>query len=543
MYRKSVVIILLQFFLYVNTISKKEVRKKMNKTLENYLNVVIPQPLEADEYIRVMRIYTNYEKNKPFPTIHYVKTFEEVDEIVKKYKYNYTLYISLATYNLLHGEEVMAKPYRRQVIFLDFDQKDFPDFKDVNDYSTHIKERMPSLFNHCIVASGSGGYHYYIATEPKPYDEVVAINKKIERLTSADERAACSTQVARIPTSNNLKSPDNPVYVKIVNNVYGSEYYKPYKLSVLQHIIDSTILNNEIEIPKQEKPIIIENISGKYYCIEQMINLGCSKGERNFALGRICAKLKSEGYTCHKAKETVLSWNRRCSPPKSIGELESEFDVYWKSDKYKLLGCNLPDGKGKEILSKYCDKALCNRYQSYEYAGNNESIICINSKLLDKRNMQRLSGYHYLVIFTLIEFGELSVKALEEKLSATISTRKLSSILKELVDYKIVNNTKFNLYSIKKINSKYNKNIILYKTGLNALKTSIITKTEFLVYLSINVLLQMRNNATYDTISEYLDIEKSSISKYVNSLNKNKILKITKVTNEKGLYCNRYIFI
>ena len=53
----------------------------------------------------------------------------------------------------------------------------------------------------------------------------------------------------------------------------------------------------------------------------------------------------------------------------------------------------------------------------------------------------------------------------------------------------------------------------------------------------------MRNNATYDTLSEYLNIEKSSISKYVNSLNKNKILKITKVTNEKGLYCNRYIFI
>ena len=60
----------------------------MNKTLENYLSVVIPQPLEEDEYIRVMRIYTDKEKNKSFATIIYAKTFEEVDEKLQRIMVN-----------------------------------------------------------------------------------------------------------------------------------------------------------------------------------------------------------------------------------------------------------------------------------------------------------------------------------------------------------------------------------------------------------------------------------------------------------------------
>ena len=79
--------------------------------------------------------------------------------------------------------------------------------------------------------------------------------------------------------------------------------------------------------------------------------------------------------------------------------LEGEFDNYWNTDKYNLLGCNLPDGRNKEILEKYCDRTLCKSFQTYEYAGDFKRVIFINSKLLDKRNIRRLTGNHYLVLF------------------------------------------------------------------------------------------------------------------------------------------------
>lgn len=513
----------------------------MNKSLENYLKIIFPQPLETNEYIRLMLQFA--KAGNAAVSIKYVKTFEKVQEIVGKYKYTHNIFISLSTYFATDSDGNMAEPYRRQVVFLDFDSKDYPEFKDVKDFSAHIKGCMPSLFNHCIVASGSGGYHYYIATEVSTPDKLSAINKKIARLTGADEKATLPTQLARLPTSYNLKNPDDKKYVNIVNNVYDTEQFRPYSISTLKSLANFTERNNKLDIPEQEKPIETEIIKGKYYCIEKMINSGCEKGERNFALGRITAYLKRENYTYHKAKEVILDWNKRCSPPKSIREIESEFDSYWNTDKYNLLGCNLPDGRNKEILEKYCDRTLCKSFQTYEYAGNFERVIFINSKLLDKRNIRRLTGNHYLVLFLLIDFKELTEKDLSQKISHPISDRKLKSILKDLLEYKIVNKSITGIFTLKKINSNYSKDIMLYRTGLDAFISERITQKEFIIYLTINTLLQTRNNSTYESLSDYMNIEKSSVSKYVNSLNKKGILKITKTPNDKGLLCNRYVFI
>ena len=242
---------------------------KVKKELEDYLNLVIPQPLEENEYIRLLMISTKTE----IPKVLYLKTFEEVSEAIKKHIFYCNIFISLATYLKKGADE--PEIYRRQVIFLDFDKKDFPDFEELSQYSNLIKSKFPSLFYHCVVASGSGGYHYYISLEPAPLEDIVKINKDIAKIVGADIKAANSKQIVRIPTSNNLKDMNNKKYVKVVANTYGTEKFIPYTTERLKNMVQFCSHKNEIVVPKQEPPIIKDDFTENFYCVEQMINLGC----------------------------------------------------------------------------------------------------------------------------------------------------------------------------------------------------------------------------------------------------------------------------
>ena len=483
----------------------------MDSTLSNYLNLVIPQPLDEDEYIRLLLLKPEDEGSK----VIYVKTFEEICESINKYKFVFNIFISLSTYKKdMHEEKYEI--YRRQVIFLDFDKKDFPGFEKVSDYTNLIKSNLPSLYNHCIVASGSGGYHFYILTETSPTDNIISVNKDIAKIVHADIKAANSAQVARIPTSYNLKDMQNKKYVKVVNNVFGTDKCKPYRIETLQKMISFYECNKTLDVPQQEQPIIKTDYQAKYYCVEQMINLGCKQGERNFALGRITAKLKAEKYQFAAAKEIILDWNKRCSPPKSINEVETDFKRYWENNNYKLLGCNIDDERKSNILKNYCDKAKCLRYQNYSIEYDSRDIILISEKLLDKTNIRRLNGDHYLIILMLIA--------------------------NNLLQYKIIYDLG-NEYVLKTSNKKFDTDVEVKISVIRAFVYSKIKKTDVVVYLALSYLLQSKNNATYDTLSEYLDKEKSSISTYINHLNEANIIRIDKIYNEKGVCCNRYTFL
>lgn len=514
----------------------------MNKGLENYLELIIPQPLEFDEYI-----YVFASKPEGIPIQKYVQSFEEVSDLIQKYRYNFNVYIGLATYKPIYSDGNKLKPYRRQCIFLDFDQKDYPDFKDVKDYSNHVKNSFPQLFNHCIVASGSGGYHFYIATQTAPNDEVVEINKAIASITSADKKAANSAQIARLPTTYNNKNPEDKKFVRIINNEITKSSFKRYSIKQLQTIVNFEKRAQEIDIPKQEPPIHKDLNNSKFFCVESMINLGCKKGERNFALGRIVAKLKNDNYTQSKAKEIVLDWNKRCSPPKSINEVESDFKRYWNATNYKLLGCDLPEGKEKNILSNYCDKAQCGRHQNFTIQEDNSNIILIPHMFFDKKTIRKLDGYHYLILLFIAThsvvdkpfFKEFKRKVISVK---AVTQKTFTKKMTDLKDSRLVSEDRAH-YLTKEYNSNFTSFIKVKLTAIRALLLNKISKTEFLVYLALCVLLQQKNNATYDTIAEYCNLEKSSISVYINNLFKSKVINIEKVYNEKGLYCNRYTFL
>lgn len=514
----------------------------MNKFLRDYLSIIVPPKLEENEYIRIFMQSTITKNGKRYCSNKFVKTFEDVDALIKKYRYNYDMFIALST--SLGTENISAQTsYRRQVIFLDFDQKDYPEYKDARDFSKHIKDRIPELFNHCIISSGSGGCHFYIACECSDNSKVVQINKKLAEILGADKKAVISTQVARIPTTFNLKNNErNPV--RIISNTYGTEKFIPYTLSKLSGIINRCLKNIVIDNELQKTPSKI-TADCKYICVQKMLSQGCPKGHRNFALGRITHYLRMQRFRKENALKRILAWNHICSPPKHEREVILDFDRYWNNQNYRLLGCNLPDTREKQILDMYCDKTMCITYQTSENADDGKKPILINEKLFNRTNIKRLDGFHYAIVLILcdnkFDLNELFT-ILNKNCNSLISKKNLRKKLSELEKYKIIEKN-ISKYNLKKIRSEYFINVRINTIILDKFINKDITKTELKVYLTMNYRLQSKANVTLSTLSEYLDIDKSSVSRYIHNLNDKELIKIEKVYTENGLYYNRYSFI
>ena len=241
----------------------------------------------------------------------------------------------------------------------------------------------------------------------------------------------------------------------------------------------------------------------------------------------------------------ILIWNNICSPPKPEREIISDFNRYWDNKNYRLLGCNLPDTREKQILDTYCDKTMCITYQVSENTGDGKALLPINEKLFNRTNIKRLDGFHYAIVLILhdnkFDFNEL-FSILNKSHDLLISQRTLRRKLSELEEYKIIEKG-LTKYKLKRIRSEYFIDIRINAVILDKFINKEITKTELKVYLSMNYKLQTKNNVTLSSLSEFLDIDKSSVSKYIHSLNNKELIKIEKVYTENGLYYNRYSFI
>ncbi|WP_294411272.1 hypothetical protein [uncultured Ruminococcus sp.] len=270
------------------------------------------------------------------------------------------MYIGLGT---VKGESGKAENVRaRKVLMLDFDKKDYPELKTAQDFTALVKTKIPELFIHMVIDSGRG-YHLYVSINRcVDIKRVAAANKALAEITGADEKATLQTQLARIPTSFNLKDKDNRKPVNIIVNALEQSptTFKAYHLQKIEGIIER-IMRNEKNL-ENASPLPSKKYEGtsSYYCCECMICQGVDEGERNFALGRITKYLQhAKGYTLENALKTIQEWNRKCRPPKSPIVVESDFRSYWDGN-YMLLGCNLSDAKDQAILNRYCNKYECN---------------------------------------------------------------------------------------------------------------------------------------------------------------------------------------
>lgn len=522
-------------------------------SLDNYFNMLfdIDQKtndfnLEEDEYIRIMAIKSENDK---IVLTKFFKHKSEIKDFVGKYKYNYNIYIGLSTTKGQCGTEKYM--YKRKVILLDFDKKDYPEYSDVVDFSTHIKGRIKALFNHMIVDTGHG-YHFYIATNKcKNNERMAKINKELAEILGADIKATLTTQVARLPTSINLKEQDNTKVVTIVaNNLESSpDKFKPYNLLKLEKIIENQIKNQKLLERKPKEPSREFTQCSSYYCIEAMLSEGVRQGERNFALGRITNYLRDiKGYTEYNALKAVLDWNLRCQPPKNDNVVEHDFNSYWNG-KYKLLGCNVPNEKDQQTIYRFCDKSLCNSI--FEDSGNGiveGEELCFDNNIIKNTYLRNLSGYHYMII-SIMDFHKkpMTRKAIVKALTGRktkkccISDNTLRKVLNELIAKKLISYEEYSkLYFLEDISNYGAGYTRYYYSATLLLINKIISPKEYLVYLCLIRNLQNNSNVTYDTLADNLNMDKGDISRAIKGLYDAGAITIDKSYNEKGKIYNAY---
>ena len=482
--------------------------------------------------------------NDSFRKNLFIQSYKQFCEAIEKYRAFCNIFICATTIN--GNENGQAdKLCKRQVIFLDFDKKDYPIYKDVRDFSAHIKQRIPELYNHAIIDSGNG-YHFYIAIEPTDdLERLLLINRQIAAIVGADTDACKSTQVMRIPETRNLKDGDNKP-VSVVSNSFGNDKFRPYSLKKLEAIIQFIQKNDEIrnELPQRE----YNADSASYYCIEKMLAEGAVKGDRNFCLGRITKYLKNvKGYEKYRAEQVIRQWNERCRPVKDINEVIADFERYWDGN-YNLLGCTIPQESRQATLTKYCDRYSCKTIL------NGEAMISVAGKeiemdnqLITNLNLRKLSGYHYLIL-TVLHMHEkgLSLKQLKKELTVPqtnrlcLDERTLRSVLSDLVNMKYISNDKrfFRLVDLKNYGAGYTR---YYYSITVLLIHKILLPSEYLVYLTLVRNLQRGKDVSYSTLADELNIVKQNVRRAIIGLHEKKALLIEKVYLENGVLANRYV--
>ena len=137
--------------------------------------MLYPEKLKDNEYVALFFMKTDKNGNvvigkdgKKVEFHKYARNFEEYQDYIDKFRYNFHAYNALATVKV--GSD--GEPHRREgnmrqqrVLFIDFDKKDYPNLKDAHDFTKMIRKKLPNVFLHAYYDSGHG-YHYYIIIPP-----------------------------------------------------------------------------------------------------------------------------------------------------------------------------------------------------------------------------------------------------------------------------------------------------------------------------------------------------------------------------------------
>lgn len=575
--------------------------------LKRYYEMLFPKVLKENEYVCLFLVKTDEQGNPVLDEsgneikFHkYVKNFDQYQECIKRYKYNFHVYNALATVktdknNELHRRTVNMR--QQKVLFIDFDRKDYPDLKNAHDFTKMIKDKLPDLFLHAYYDSGHG-YHYYVIIPPTcKIKEISELNKEICTLVGADTNACKVTQVARIPCTFNRKNPDEKGKFPLVKEI--DHYCKHPQQIVKFHPLN--IKNIERTVNYAKKRFTTENISElplteweydtdgfdikqySYLCAEKVFHEGADVHERNKWLGRIIVWLKNKGYLDYKIEQMCQEWNTRCRPPKSIAETQSEIKGWYEwfgKHGMTIGGCwwNIEDEQMREIVRKQCDKYHCkqamNPYESMSISTDvgvkmNQKVLTDSKLSIKSKNS--MSGYEYLILTVLDKYmpktarTTFTVKDLKYRmqwknkgkwqLCMDIST--LKKTLENLEEHKCINVTDPTVAQCKKKTPAFDDKIIKLTRSLKDIETKgyiefyyavarafichQITQNEYKVYLCILNNLKECKSCTLEKISIVLDMEERNVLRAIQSLEKASLLKVDRIPpNDKGKKHNMY---
>lgn len=545
------------------------------EVLKRYYEMLYPKDLRENEYIRMIALKRNKDGKVISSVVDFVNNFDDYKAFIEKYRYTYDVYNQLATNK--GKESGNAKSQRlRRVLFLDFDMKDYPGFKDAKDFTSMIREKIPKLYLHACINSGHG-FHFYVSVKANVSDfrDVVAVNKDLVSFLGADSKASSTTQIDRPPCTYNHKLEDgtydyenreNWSFVTVVINSYGvGNQFKSLDLPYIKKLI---------KYRKEEKDTkeALEKIEWQYeklneypcyLCVRKILNEGIEIGQRNFWHGRIVKLLQMEGYQESKIYSICQGWNDKCRPPKSQKEIEDDTKRFLAED-YKLLGCyeSIEDKVKRKFVEDQCDKIYCGTYHNGAKVSIEESNPAkIDKRVLNNKNLQTMTGNEYLII-TLLDvydnsFGRrgFRVKNLKNLLYSSIqkkpciNDRLLKKVLMHLNGQnwiELVLDKKNTAFDESKI--KLNKRLREFKKGYiefyfsiaNALIDGKINQTHYLVFLALLRNLSDGKNVTYAQLAEDLRMDEHNIGKYIRKLQLERCLIVTKDYNDKGNEFNKY---
>ncbi len=566
-------------------IVRKEVLRR------NY-ELLYPEQLEEDEYVYLL--FTTLNQSGGYaPEQVFVRSFDEYCTEIEKRRYKANIFNGLATVvpdengNLGSAKE---NQYRRQVLFFDFDRKDFPDLNDANDFTQLIKDKFPKLFIQSIYDSGHG-FHFYVSVKPTEDAEqtqtLYDLNRRFAILTKADLRACSPTQIARVPTSRNLKKLDADGKPLAVNEVLHSKNYPgqvekfhPYSIYQLERMLKEA--ENSDPAPQEfsteeSPPTSYKNAyanAGACFCTEQALKNGVEQGERNTFLGRIIFMLKGEGLSDSDIYDVCQDWNCRCKPPKNEKEVDDEIRRYLeKIDQYKLNGCwwVIPDNRTSAIVQKYCDVRYCPKAYKEGDEGSNEDLkVKIPSKLVSDRRLKKngkmsLNANELLVMTVLHKYSEprksFTVGDLKQRMQRNydgcwglcMSQTTLKKILHKLQGDNYIEMTEvpgFNgakgafddtILKIGRNGKDKDENCIeFYYSTAEALIAGAITEDDFRVYLCIIRNIGNKESCIEDHIGSILGKGRNNVSTSVHRLERAHCLAIIPLPNHTGNYYNRY---
>lgn len=563
--------------------------------------MLYPESLKEEEYVCLFMVKTDKEGNvqvdrngNEIKFHKYVKSFEQYLELVSKYKHNYHIYNALATVRMnrngeLHRRE--ANMRQQRVLFIDFDEKDYPNCKDAHDFTRMIKDKLPDLFLHAYYDSGHG-YHYYVIIPPTcKIREISELNKEICSLVGADTDACKVTQVARIPCTYNRKRPDEKGRFPLVKEIdhykkhpYEVKKFHPCNVDYIKRRVANAkkILECELESkPLQKWDYGGDGLDIKYYpclCTEKILHEGADKGQRNTWLGRIISMLRNQGNTESKVREICLNWNTRCRPPKNLNTVRSEISGYLaREDIYKLNGCwdKIPDQRVREMVQAQCDKFYCMQaIQKKNISIETDIGVKMPQKLLTDGRLRNdretsLSGFEFLVMTILYKYIKpgsrvpFTVKELKMKMQwkksgkwqLCMDVKTFKNTLEKLVGHhcielivptpeqcrkkKVTNDdTRIKIKrGLKELNDRY---IEFYYSVARAFISKQITQNEFKVFLCIVNNIKDDKSCTIEDLEKILRIGKSHIVEAIKNLETAQCIDIVQYRSDKGKWYNFY---
>jgi len=445
--------------------------------------------------------------------------FDDIDRLLRwRPPDNENIRLSIFTRTEKEGSSDFVGHTR--AVFADYDMTDLEQIKD--------RVKRAGLPAASIIIDSGRGYHFYWLLYDKAGREAVPVYRTLARRTGADIQQAGLQAGGRLPGTYNLK--EKPVKCRIIE--FNNQKYQ------LDFLAESLGVKARPEFEQR----LIEGVSRP--CINSILQ-GVSRGQRNFALGRITKYLQQQGYSKKEGRQIVLAWNRRNDPPEKEQKVKNDFRNYWRKD-YKLLGCRFNDNERlQQELSIHCDRYSCSisgKIDSIEL----DNSVGYNNRLL--QDLRKLSGAALLVYGVLSIYQEgLNTDQLENKANISDNTRQKA--VKELNNLGYLNFREGikrrgikDFYKLNKQgNFKTGRTIVSNGAILGAVHKNITLKQLKVYILLLKYALGKKNcYPNLSTLGKELGISKNAVSQHIKKLEAAGYIKIDQDYQNKAIIKNYY---